>query len=171
MNYTVKNIKTFRGMEGTGFNANLYRGNKKVAFVIDDAQGGELRYEWEDYKAERVRIYGKNYAGEEFTYKGTPEEKLLVEYAASLPGLKHGGIEIPCSPDLLIEELINKAENRKHLKKLSKTKTLFKYEHDKDGQWRVYNKPFDVNIIEALKKASKPKIVSYVNEKGEEVNL
>ena len=30
-NYTVKNVKSFRGMEGQGFNATLCRGDKKIA--------------------------------------------------------------------------------------------------------------------------------------------
>ena len=173
MDYKVKNIKTFRGMEGIGFNANLYRGTKKIALVIDDAQGGPFRYEWEDYKAERVSIDGKDYSGREFTYKGTPEEKLLVEYASSLPSIKHGGIEIPTSPDLIVEKLINEVEDRRHFKKLAKTKTLFRYEGDdtSNNEWRVYKKPFSLEFIEALQKASKTKIISYINEKGEEVKL
>ena len=32
--YSVKNIKSFIGMEGYGFNANLYRGKKKIAFLF-----------------------------------------------------------------------------------------------------------------------------------------
>jgi quinol monooxygenase YgiN len=44
--YTVKNVKSFRGNEGYGFNATLYRGDKRVALVMDDANGGCYSYEW-----------------------------------------------------------------------------------------------------------------------------
>ena len=46
MKYELKAVKTFRGMEGQGFNANLYRDGKKVALVMDSAHGGCYDYEW-----------------------------------------------------------------------------------------------------------------------------
>lgn len=49
--YTVKNVKTFQGMEGKGFNATLYHKNKPIAFVIDDASGGALLIQWKDNSA------------------------------------------------------------------------------------------------------------------------
>lgn len=51
--YAVKGVKTFRGNEGYGFNATLYKDGKAIAFVIDDANGGCYSYEWKD-DAERV---------------------------------------------------------------------------------------------------------------------
>ena len=39
--YQVKKIRLFNGREGGGFNCNLYRGNAKVAEVIEDGSGGE----------------------------------------------------------------------------------------------------------------------------------
>lgn len=50
----VKNVKSFVGMEGHGFNCSLYIDGKKVAFVIDEANGGEFHYQW-DGKTPRER--------------------------------------------------------------------------------------------------------------------
>lgn len=49
--YSVKGVKTFRGHEGIGYNASLYKGKKKIAFVIDDASGGDSHIEEEDIEA------------------------------------------------------------------------------------------------------------------------
>lgn len=46
--YSVAKLKTFIGMEGHGFNVDLLLDGKKVAFVRDDADGGELVFEWID---------------------------------------------------------------------------------------------------------------------------
>ena len=46
--YTVKGVKSFRGMEGYGFNATLYNGSKRIAFVIDEGRGGGLLFRYFD---------------------------------------------------------------------------------------------------------------------------
>lgn len=43
---TLKGVKTFKGMEGHGFNATLYCNNKKAALLIDSARGGPLGIQW-----------------------------------------------------------------------------------------------------------------------------
>ncbi len=43
----LKNIKTFQGMEGSGYNATLYLNGKRVAFVIDEGCGGSPHFQWE----------------------------------------------------------------------------------------------------------------------------
>jgi len=51
--YELKAIKTFTGMEGLGFEANLYSKNKKIGRVLDDASGGPLQTFIEDKEKER----------------------------------------------------------------------------------------------------------------------
>ena len=46
-NFTVKGLKTFIGREGHGVNANLYYKGKKVAFLLDSGNGGELDIDWD----------------------------------------------------------------------------------------------------------------------------
>lgn len=38
--YTLKGIKTFDGMEGGGYEANLYLGKKKIASAFNGGDGG-----------------------------------------------------------------------------------------------------------------------------------
>lgn len=46
--YTLRKVKTFRGMDGQGLNAELLRDGKVVAFLIDEGCGGMMRFDWMD---------------------------------------------------------------------------------------------------------------------------
>jgi hypothetical protein len=46
--YELKAIKEFKGDEGYGMNANLYRNGTKVASIIDHGDGGILSYSFDD---------------------------------------------------------------------------------------------------------------------------
>lgn len=48
MGLQLKAYKSFQGMDGYGFNANLYLNNKKVAFCYDAGNGGEAEIQWLD---------------------------------------------------------------------------------------------------------------------------
>ena len=50
--YSVKGVKNFIGEDGRGFNASLYRDGKKIALVSDMADGGPIRFDWDDYKSD-----------------------------------------------------------------------------------------------------------------------
>jgi hypothetical protein len=119
--YSVKNVKTFQGMEGEGFNASLYRKNKKVAFVIDEGSGGDFLYEWNDRNKEEVDIHVITRQGEKHTFKGTPEEKKFYELVETFPSetIDLGGKdhEMKVSVDMFVGELIDKYEFQKLTKK------------------------------------------------------
>lgn len=53
MNLTVRKVKTFRGMEGVGYNAELCADDKPVALVIDHGDGGCVVFEWRDHAGEK----------------------------------------------------------------------------------------------------------------------
>lgn len=62
----LRNLKTFTGMEGTGFSASLYLDRKKVGTVSDIANGGSMEYVWTKYEDRdafdrRVDQYWKKY--------------------------------------------------------------------------------------------------------------
>jgi len=125
--YTIKNVKSFRGMEGLGFNATLYRDKKRVCLVMDSAQGAEYNFEWADWKAEGVVIKGTNRLGTEYSYKVTPEEKKFEDFLETLPKVKNcitGKLQT-ASADGFIAQLVDEWESRKWLKRQCRNKTLF----------------------------------------------
>jgi hypothetical protein len=105
-NVQLKNIKTFRGMEGYGLNADLYINGIKCIFVIDEGNGGEFLYE--------ENILNKN-----------PKEvadniQILDDYIASLPPEKYHEMEIKVNRDIFINNLLVEMEEAKAKKKLQK---------------------------------------------------
>ena len=106
-NYSVKNIKTFTGSEGKGFNATLYRDGKKIAMVSDMADGGMLRFDWVDYSAR--------------------EEDKLDAYCATLPktDLGHGLRLVDTDKDLFVSQLVEDESIRKRMRAQLRKKTVF----------------------------------------------
>ena len=115
MKLEVKNIKTFRGMEGMGFNCTLYIDGRKAGMVIDDARGGSYHYE----------ISGDDY-------------KNLRDYAKSLPHLPcewKTGVLFEQDLDSIIGKLVDNFENDKRMKRFCKTSLVYSLKTDKPGQF------------------------------------
>ena len=121
-NYEVKAVKSFRGREGYGFNANLYHNGKKVCFVMDSGNGGCYRYEWTNRDVERVSI---KHPDSGYDYKVTPEEKILKDHVEALPEFECYGGMMKHDSDTFISNLIDSYEYKKKLKSRCRTKTLF----------------------------------------------
>lgn len=75
--YTVSKVKTFRGREGYGFNAELLRDGSPIAFVIDEANGGVYHFEWHDCGQPRIQVESQRLDGSPLILKCTPEESKL----------------------------------------------------------------------------------------------
>ena len=127
--YTVKNVKSFMGREGLGFNCNLYRKNKKVAFCFDDAGGGDACINW---------IEG-GYDGE--------ESQLLKKHIATLPAIKSEYTDqfLTISMDWFVTDCVSKWEQNRDIRKMKRqcqTKTLFKASKYKNRQYTILNVPY-----------------------------
>jgi len=120
--YTVKNIKTFVGHDGQGFNLSLYHNGEKVAFVIDLAYGGDFDYQWVDWKEPKVDINITNYKKEPVCFKGTPEEKLIYELVETLPLEKSDTFPdgIKETVDGFVASILEKLESEQWNRKLKK---------------------------------------------------
>jgi len=122
LDYNVKGVKSFRGMEGYGFNATLYRGKIKIAFVIDEANGGCYHYDWFN----------------------RAEDKILRDHCESLPKEVVYDMEIAVDSDMLVGALVDKYENDKRFSRLCKKSTLFRLKGDPDDGYQVYkNTPYN----------------------------
>ena len=104
--YTVKNVKSFRGMEGYGFECSLYKDGKRIGTVTDTADGGMLNFYFNDRS----------------------EEKILDDFCKTLPkwGSEYGNTEYDTDADIFVNNLVNKFEEDKRWKKKCKTKTIVK---------------------------------------------
>ena len=132
-NAQLKNVKTFLGMEGHGFNASFYLDGKKLALIIDSAQGGCLDYHFE---------------GKTFEQRET-NEKLFNAYIDSLPpeamptdceewekSLYTNGFR-KLDADTVICKMIDDIESDKWLARQKKTKVLFSLPNEPKGNYRT----------------------------------
>jgi hypothetical protein len=179
--YSVKNVKSFVGMDGYGFNANLYRGKKKVAFLIDEGCGGEVNIEWLDDKLPRLE---KDYPSKEAYEKAwadyktarKEEQELLDAHVKSLPKVQSDlgskPMELTIDAGWFVTDCVSKWELERDVRKMKKqcqSKTLFKTADHGYGQYAIIKAPCDEKIREHLrtKYGNDVEIFNDVIEKGE----
>jgi hypothetical protein len=170
--YSVKNVKNFMGMDTYGFNCTLYRGKKKIAFCIDDGNGGEVNIDfgnppkdlddkagWEKYRAER------DY-----------ESKLLKDHLATLPKVqsKFGdkSMELTVDQGWFVTELVNQFEKAKEVRKVQRQcqdKTLFRTPDQGQGQYYILKTAWGERVKDHIhqKYGKDVEIFNEVFEKGE----
>jgi hypothetical protein len=135
-------------MEGQGFNATLCRDGRRIAFVIDDASGGEIDIQWISGHTRDV------------------EEKLLLNLLKTLPKEQLEGIEYDVSPDIFIATLVEETSNEDRLRRLFRRQTLFRLKNDPtdDDKWRVFNAPFTSSVKGQLVKRFGDNLAHILNE-------
>jgi hypothetical protein len=155
--YSVKSVKSFMGREGYGFNANLYRGKKKIAFVRDDASGGEVDVDWtcgkppmnrDDYPTEEA----SQQAWAEYHQANQVEKDLLETHLNTLPPApsSYEGVEpLTIDEGWFVTDCVSKYEADRDLRKMKKqcsAKTLFRKSDAGYGQYQILNSPCDDSV-------------------------
>ena len=145
--YEVKGIKSFRGNEGYGFNATLYRKGKKIAFVMDSAQGGQHDWEWVDRKLrfEETKLI--------CLVKNIPECETEFDFTM--------GVDI----DMFISMLVGEKEEYDSFKRKCKTKTLYTLKSDQPNQYWIMNHIYDERVKAHLQKKHGSELVEIINER------
>lgn len=121
--WTVSGLKSFQGMEGSGYNAKLHRDGVHVADIIDDASGGPMMIHWKDATTETFDT--TDYQGKPVVCKCTKEEKLLLAYVATLPSYEAFGTTMTHNDETFIDDLVNDGFLLKQFKSLTKGKVAF----------------------------------------------
>jgi len=145
--YSIKNIKTFTGMEGTGFNATLYREKKRIAFLIDDASGGDVQIQWVD------------------TVKNNSEAVALEQFIAGLPMRMFNETPLNIDPQWFVSDLVNDSINTKWLKKHCKTKTIYRLKGDSAGEFRTIKGVFTPDVKIYILRKYNEQLEEIVNER------
>jgi len=159
MTYTIKGFKTFRGMEGEGFNAVLCRDGKKVALVDDDANGGPLDYHWADWSAPKVEVPTVNWEGKPWVRKCTPEEAEFVKFVRAQPGAEAFEPE-----DTFVCALVDELAAEKKLRRWCKTQTVVRVKGAKPGDYVLYKVPYSPKVAAAIRSRF-PDVEEIVNER------
>lgn len=99
----LKKIKTFKGMEGTGLNAEVWVDGVRTAYVIDDASGS-IEFDFTVYNRpmfERLQAY----------VKSLPPREISLDYKT---------MWLAPTLETVIDEALHKQEMAKELKKIEK---------------------------------------------------
>ena len=134
--YSVNGVKSFKGREGDGFNANLLKDGKKIAFVIDSANGGMFDYEWVDRKSNDAQEFN-NYL------KTLPEEDT-----------PYGKMKVDA--DLFVAKLVGQFEDDRNVKRWCKTQVVFTVKGDRFGEYRT---------LKMIYKGNESKAKEYIESK------
>ena len=144
--YEVRGVKSFMGREGYGFNATMYRGGKKIAFVMDSANGGMYDWDWVDRK----------------------EETILEMNVATLPKVPSGyeGIgELTIDMDWFISELVEDFENDRDFRTKCKSKTLFILYSHQNGEYIIHSAPYTASVKTRIEAEYGKDLKEIINER------
>lgn len=163
MKIEAKNIKTFRGREGEGFNATLYFDGVRACLVDNDAGGGQFRYEWLSGKQNEEKAL-QALTKVEFlkAHKDETEETLKVK------GESHWLDWM----DVVVETIVMDAFELAKLRRAAAKYTLYWYPGMKTGQYAIKKIPF-TPAIKAKLMAEKPdaKVLNENLDNGEWKNI
>jgi len=163
--YSVKNVKYFTGREGQGYNASLYRGRRKIAFLRNMADGGMGWVDWDtslpDWREERER------------YEAFITEIPTVaweDYFGDLGGISSHQEPLTIDSDLFIDDLITAYEEQKwerKLQRLCQTQTLIRFQDDPETSYRTVNAPFNPTLRQYLVDRHGERLAEFINERFE----
>jgi len=141
--YSVKNVKTFRGEDGLGFACTLYRGNKRIAYVVDPADGSFCRWDW----------FNEH------------EEHDFDKYCKSLPLIKSEYGDYHPTWDIVVTDLANEYEENRTLKAKCKRRWVVRLKGDEPYNYHSWEK--EMYRRSAIEKHFGDKIVEFVNDRFE----
>jgi len=128
---SVKGIKSFVGNEGHGYNATLYADGKKVAFVIDDASGGQTQFQYEG-KTREERAANEKIVTD--FIKALPPQAIGADAPQWEKDLYPSGLR-EINLDIYIAGLVDNFEVAKRLKSLKKAYVLYRLNDCKEGEF------------------------------------
>ena len=131
---SIKKLKLFQGMEGEGFNLDLYLDGNKIASVIDSAHGGPFEY---DFVCEAA---AKQLAD---IVRAMPPMPILDQ---SWRDIYPDGL-IPMNIDMVMDDLINDHQNQKRVEKLRKTSIVFTTNDCKKGTFMSVKQNGDTELL------------------------
>lgn len=137
--YSLAKFKSFTGMEGYGFNADLLQDGKKVAFARDSGDGGCMHIDWVNPTAKQLFT---DFAKAEYV-KNDGHSKHVALMAEI--GVATAKIEPETDRDIAeshINKMVDDLQLRKSLMRWSKTKTCFQLVGDADGTYRQMMAPY-----------------------------
>ena len=169
--YTVSKVKTFKGREGEGFNADLLCDGKKVGEVINDASGGCIDFHWLDFASTRVDVNWIGYNATPVVLRCTPQEAAFYEFlrgktwTLDLAGHDADNSPVQHDPDSYAGFLVDEFLDDRRFRRICKTKTMFRLSTDENGVLRTLSVAFSPNVKAKVVEKYGDKIEYFLNER------
>lgn len=144
--FEIKNIRTFRGMEGYGVNSTLYRNGKKLCNCDDSGDGGCLDFSEYSVQEKLDKELAKFIGKVKFVDK---DDSMTNDYDA----------------ETFVNDLLAIADENKQLKSKCKKNTLVVTTECKEGQFAQWNHLFTPEFKIHLQKHYGNKLVEIINER------
>lgn len=163
--YSVCKVKSFTGMEGPGFNAELCCDGKAVAFAIDEGCGGEVMLQWQDWKETKVEAEITRYDKTKATIKCSPAEAACRDYCRgklAYPGDDTLG-DLELDPESLVSNLVFEAQRQARLRRQCRTKTLFRLRSDGPDNYRIVKKKYSAELEDWIRKRHGDDVIEIIN--------
>jgi hypothetical protein len=122
--YSLRGVKTFRGMDGEGLNATLLRNGKAVCDLLDEGCGGEMRFHWFDQK------HGASNESGFFSEFIEAKKSLLSNVKNEEYGLSEQDYFDGAA---FVWQMVDEIQNDRRFKRMCKTKTLFQVDGEIGG--------------------------------------
>lgn len=141
--FEIKGLKFFRGNEGHGFNATVYKDGRKLGLVINEGNGGCFNYEMERTDQEMLESAARLFA--------------IAEGEKVEEGMGRRFV------DGFVEAMAIAKETDGKLRRAMKNKLVFTLPGDADGDFRTLNAPYDDRSkAHVLKKYPEARILNEV---------
>lgn len=161
--YSVKNVKSFEGREGLGYNCTLYCGKQRVATVIDSANGGEAQFRWLDHDAPAVEVTYDCY-GRTVTRKATPNEAAFLNFIKGKTYEAYGST-YNYDGSAYVAKLVDDFEATKQFKRWCRKKTVFRVKGDAPDRWRTISVMYREDIKQELERRYGDQLEEVLNER------
>jgi len=157
MKFEIKKFGSMRTPDGGGYSFDLYIDGAKAAFVCQEGNGGCTMVQWYD------RVHGKSALEDKFAaHVAALPPEVIPETAEQWEKDLYPGGTRAIDTDTFLAGLADDYENARRIKRLCRTKTLYRLPNDKPGTFWEVRKPFSPDLKARLL-AKHPQAV-FVNE-------
>ena len=107
---------------------------------------------WSDTKEKKVDVTGTNIKGDPFSYKGTPEAKILRDHIETIPLQETEYCKDGLRVDItwFLSDLVSHHELQQKLKRWCKKKTVLRLKSHKDGEYTTISYPYNPEMKTTL---------------------
>lgn len=153
--YTLKGVKTFRGMDGHGLNATLCRDGKPVCDLVDEGSGGMMFFRWLDQR------HGES--KEEGLFKAFIEGE-----RARIPADKRDEFQMLereiFDGEHWVNALVDRMANDRRMRRMCKTKTCYQVGDQIGGDEFYATKGVGPELRAAIERKHAGKPVKFLND-------